>query len=122
MEKLKTKILLEVIDDIIIEYPDTNEFMQQKLNEKCDREGISIDKVIYFFLISLEAKHFKSSMLTSHSNCNLIYSKQKVFPSAFYNGSTYDFHLLIKELGKKFKGNFECLGYNKEKIKISICY
>ena len=49
MEKLKTKILLEVIDDIIIEYPDTNDLIQQKLNEKCDREGISIDKVICFF-------------------------------------------------------------------------
>ena len=29
MEKLKTKILLEVIDDIFIEYPDTNDFIQQ---------------------------------------------------------------------------------------------
>ena len=50
MEKLKTTILLEVINDIIIEYPDTNNFIQQKLNEKCDREGISINKVICFFL------------------------------------------------------------------------
>ena len=49
MEKLKSKILLEVIDHIIIEYPDTNDFIQQKVNEKCDREGISIDKVICFF-------------------------------------------------------------------------
>ena len=38
MEKLKTKTLLEVIDDIIIEYLDTNDFIQLKLNEKCDRE------------------------------------------------------------------------------------
>ena len=33
-----------MIDDFIIEYPDTNDFTQQKLNEKCDREGISIDR------------------------------------------------------------------------------
>ena len=58
MEKLKINILLEVIDDIIIEYPDANDFIQGKLHEKCDREGISIDKVICFFLISLKAKHF----------------------------------------------------------------
>ena len=38
-----------MINDIIIEYPDTNNFIQQKLNEKCDREGISINKVICFF-------------------------------------------------------------------------
>ena len=58
MEKLKTKILLEVIDDIIIEYPDTNDLIQQKLNEKCDREGISIDKVICFFNKSRSKKIF----------------------------------------------------------------
>ena len=38
MQKLKTKIFLEVTDDIIIEYPDTNNFIQQKLNEKCHRK------------------------------------------------------------------------------------
>ena len=55
---------MKVIDDIIIEYPHTNDFMQQKLEEKCDREGILIDNVVCIFLISLEAKHFyKPSML-----------------------------------------------------------
>ena len=55
---------MKVIDDIIIEYPHTNDFMQQKLEEKCDREGISIDNVVCIFLISLEARHFyKPSML-----------------------------------------------------------
>ena len=41
-----------MIDNIITEYPDTNDLIQQKLNKKCDREGISIDKVIYFYFIS----------------------------------------------------------------------
>ena len=50
MEKFKAKIPLEVIDDISIEYPDTNVFMHHKLIEKYDREEISIDKVILFFL------------------------------------------------------------------------
>ena len=36
-----------MIDDIIIEYPDTNNFVQQKLNEKCDREGMPIDKFCF---------------------------------------------------------------------------
>ena len=33
MKKLKANILLEMIDDIIIEYPDTKDFIQQKLIE-----------------------------------------------------------------------------------------
>ena len=33
----------------------------------------------------------------------------------FHNGSTYDYHFIIKELVKGFDGNFECLGQNAEK-------
>ena len=36
--KLKTKILLEMINDIVTEYPNTNDFTQRKLIKKCDRE------------------------------------------------------------------------------------
>ena len=51
-----------MINDIITEYPRINYFIEGKLIEKCDREGISIDEVS--FLISLEAKHFyKPTML-----------------------------------------------------------
>ena len=33
----------------------------------------------------------------------------------FHNGSTYDYHLIIKKLAKEFEGQFECLGENTEK-------
>ena len=33
----------------------------------------------------------------------------------FHNGSTYDYHFIIKELGEEFEGEFECLGENIEK-------
>ena len=49
MEKHKTNILCELIDDIMVEYPDSKEYIQQKLQEKCEREGILIDTVIFFF-------------------------------------------------------------------------
>ena len=56
--KLKTNILLEMINDVNTEYPNINDFIQWKLIEKCDREGISIEDVC------LEAKRFcKPSML-----------------------------------------------------------
>ena len=44
-----------MINDIITEYTSTNDFIQQKLIEKCNRERISIDEVTY---LSLEAKTF----------------------------------------------------------------
>ena len=49
MEKRKTNIILELMDDIIIEYPNNKEYIQQELHEKCKREGIPIDIVILFF-------------------------------------------------------------------------
>ena len=58
MAKLKIKIFLEMINGIITEYPNANDFIQQKLMEKCDKEGISIDEVTYFFLVTLDAKDF----------------------------------------------------------------
>ena len=47
------------MDDIIAEYPNIKNVLQQTLIEKCNRKGISIDEVVFhFFLTSLEAKHF----------------------------------------------------------------
>ena len=33
----------------------------------------------------------------------------------FHNGSTYDYHFIIKEFAEEYEGEFECLGENKEK-------
>ena len=50
----------------------------------------------------------------AHNICNLRYRIPKEIPIVFHNGSTYDYHFIIKELVKKFDGNFECLGENTE--------
>ena len=33
----------------------------------------------------------------------------------FHNVSTYDYHFIIRQLAKEFKGEFKCLGENTEK-------
>ena len=48
----------------------------------------------------------------AHDICNLRYKTQKEIPVVFHNGSTYDYHFIIEELTKEFKGQFECLGEN----------
>ena len=50
-----------------------------------------------------------------HSICNLKCSVPKKIPIAFYNGSNYDYHFIIKRLSEKFKKQFTCLGENTEK-------
>ena len=45
----------------------------------------------------------------AHNICNLRYKVRKEIPVVFHNGSTYDYHFIIKELVKEFEGNFETL-------------
>ena len=58
----------------------------------------------------------------AHNACNLQYKVPKSIPVVIHNGSNYDFHLIIEQLAKDFKGPFNCLGENTEKyITFSIC-
>ena len=52
---------------------------------------------------------------TTHNTCNLRYKFPKNIPVIFNNGSTYDYHFIIKELISEFDCNFECLKENTEK-------
>ena len=51
----------------------------------------------------------------AHNICNLRYKTPKDMPVISHDGSTYDYHLMIKDLVKEFEGPFECLGENTEK-------
>ena len=54
----------------------------------------------------------------AHSICNLRYKVPNELPVVIHNGSTYDYHFIIKQLAKEFKGQFECLGENTEKTSL----
>ena len=51
----------------------------------------------------------------AHNTYNLRYKVPKNIPVIFHNGSTYDYHFIIKELACEFEENFECLVENTEK-------
>ena len=51
----------------------------------------------------------------AHNKCNMNCKISKNIPVVFHNGSTYDFHFIIRELVEEFKGQIECLGENTEK-------
>ena len=44
-----------------------------------------------------------------------MYNTPREIPVIFHNGSSYDYHFIIKGLAEEFDGDFECLGENKEK-------
>ena len=45
----------------------------------------------------------------AHNICNLRYKTPEEIHVVFHDGSTYDYHFIIKELAKEFEGQFELL-------------
>ena len=53
----RVKIISRVLDAVKLNFPETTEFIQDCLEQKCSNENISVDEVIFLFT-SLEAKYF----------------------------------------------------------------
>ena len=53
----------------------------------------------------------------AHGVSNLRFNVPNEILAVFCNGSNYNYHFIIKELGNEFESQFECLGENSEKYK-----
>ena len=73
------------------------------------------DLVLMMIIKSIIKSLSPHRKIAAHSICNLRYKTPKEIPVVFHNGSTYDYHFIIKQLAKEFDGQFECLGENTEK-------
>ena len=88
-------------------------YNDQKVCYICKKEFDTIDKKNYKVI---DHCHYTGKYRGAADNiCNLRYKVPKEIPVVFHNGSTYDYHFIIKELVKEFEGNFDCLGENTEK-------
>ena len=54
MGKRRLRVALEVLDAVRNQFPDTKQFIEDLIDEECQKEKISVDEVIFF--TSLEAK------------------------------------------------------------------
>ena len=52
MEKQKMNIAIEVLNKVSVEFPNTKEFIEERLEQQDLKENISVEQVIYFSLIS----------------------------------------------------------------------
>ena len=88
-------------------------YSEQKICYICKKEFDKNDKKHYKVR---DHCHYTGKYSGAANNiCNVRYKILKEIPIVFHNGSTYDYHFIIKELVKEFDGNFECLGENTEK-------
>ena len=88
---------------------------KQKVCHIC-KEGFSTDDSDKKYRKVKDHCHYTGKYRgAAHDICNLRNKTPKEIPIVFHNGSTYDYHLIIKELAKDFKREFECLVENTEK-------
>ena len=48
-DKKRLKITLKVLNDVKQEYPETKKYIEDRLEEECLKENISVDEVIFLF-------------------------------------------------------------------------
>ena len=91
---------------------------KHKKQKKCYicNEGLSTDDDNKKYHKARDHCHYTGKYRgAAHNICNLRYKTPGEIPVVFHNGSTYDYHFIIKELAKEFKGEMKCLGKNTEK-------
>ena len=88
---------------------------KQKVCYICKKEFNTDDSDKKYHKVKDHCHYTRKYRGAAHNICNLRYRIPKEIPIVFQNGSTYDYHFIIKELVKEFDGNFECLGENTEK-------
>ena len=96
--------------------PLTNEeresYKNQKVSDICEKEFSTDKKDQKVIDHCHDTRKYRGA---AHNSCNLRYKIPKEIPLVFHNDSTYDYHFIIEELAKEFKGKIDCLGENTEK-------
>ena len=80
-----------------------------------DIDSCSEDMYIKYHKVKDHCHYTGKYRGAAHNICNLSNKTPKEIPILFHNGSTYDYHFIIKELAKEIEGQLECLGENTEK-------
>ena len=109
-----TKIIdYEYKDMIPLTKKEEENYNNQKVCYVCKKEFDKSDK--NYYKVRDHCHYTGKYRGVAHNICNLRYKIPKEIPVVFHNGSTYDYHFIMKELVKELEGNFECLGENTEK-------
>ena len=82
------------------------EFTNDEIELKTDKKYWKVRDYCYY------SGKYKGA---AHNICKLKHEIPKEIPIVFHNGSSYDYHFIIRELRREFEGGFECLGENTEK-------
>ena len=89
---------------------------KQKACYICKKESSTDDNNKKYHKVKDHCHYTGKYRGAAQNTCKLRYKVSKDIPVVFHNGSTYDYHFIIKELAEEFDGEFECLGEKKGNI------
>ena len=90
-------------------------YKKQKVCYICKKEFSTDDDNKKYHKVRDHCHYTTTFRGAAHNICNLRYKTPKEIPIVFHNGSTCDYHFVIKQLAKEVDGQLECLGENTEK-------
>ena len=118
-EDFMKKICLDLREHVtkIINYEkkEMKNHNKQKVCHICRKEFNADDSDKKYHKVRDHSHYTGKYRGAAHDICNLRWKTSKEIPVVFHNGSTYDYHFIIKNLAEEFEGEFECLGENTEK-------
>ena len=88
---------------------------KQKVCYICKKEFSTDDNNKKYHKVKDHCHYTGKDRGATDNTCNLRHKVPQEIPVVFHNGSTYDYHFIIKELAEEFEEKFECLGENTEK-------
>ena len=111
-----TKIINYEMKEIIpLTKKEEKKHNNQKVCHICRKEFNTDDSDKKYHKVTDHCHYTGKYRGVAYDICNLRYKIPKEIPVVFHNGSTYDYHFIIKNLAEEFEGEFECLGKNTEK-------
>ena len=81
---------------------------KQKVCHVCRKEFNTEDSDKKYNEVKYYCHYIGKYRRAAHDICNLRYKTSKEIPLVFHNGSTYDYHFIIKNLAAEFEGEL-CL-------------
>ena len=88
---------------IPLTHEENKSYKKQKVFYIC-KKGFSTDDDNKKYKVRDHCHYTGKYRGAAHNICNIRYKTPKEIPVVFHNGSTYDYHFIINELGKEFHG------------------
>ena len=96
-------------------------YKKQKVCYICKKEFSTDDDNKKYHKVRDHCHYIGKFKKAAYNICNLRYKTPNETSTVFHNGSTYDYHFIIKQLAKEFDGQLQCLRENTEKyITLSV--